>query len=245
LEEEVKSLLDMGLGKGSSYENTLVVSKSGILNNELRFPDEFVKHKILDLIGDLYLVGPFKGHVIAVRSGHSLNIKLLDKLRKYKEKVTSGGIGSKASFVPQENELNAEEIMKILPHRYPFLLVDRIVYLEKGKKAIGIKNVSINEHFFQGHFPGKPVMPGVLIIEAMAQVGGVLMLACEENVGKLAYFMAANNVKFRKTVEPGDQLAIEVIAGKVKTKTGTVHTKALVHDKVVAEAELMFALVEA
>jgi UDP-3-O-[3-hydroxymyristoyl] N-acetylglucosamine deacetylase/3-hydroxyacyl-[acyl-carrier-protein] dehydratase len=244
LEEEVESLLEMGLGKGANYQNTLVVGKDGIKENELRFKDEFVKHKILDLIGDLYLAGPIKGYVIAVRSGHSLNIKLLHKLRKYKEKLRKGGVGSQEAYVPEGTELSTEEIMKILPHRYPFLLVDRILYLEKGKKAIGVKNVTINEFFFQGHFPQRPVMPGVLIIEAMAQVGGVLMLACEENKGKLAYFMSANNVKFRKTVEPGDQLLIEVVAGRIKSKTGTVYTKAFVNNKIVAEAELMFALVD-
>jgi len=245
LEAEVKPLLDMGLGKGANYKNTLVVSDKKILDNELRLDNEFVKHKILDLIGDLYLAGPVKGHVIAVRGGHSLNIRLLKKLRKYKEKSRSAGIRSQTLYIPQKGELNTEEIMQILPHRYPFLLVDRITYLEKGKKAIGIKNVTMNEYFFQGHFPGKPVMPGVIIVEAMAQVGGVLMLACEEHKGKLAYFMAANNIKFRKTVLPGDQLVIEVVSGKIRTKTGSVITKAFVNEKVVAEAELMFALVDA
>jgi len=244
LEEEVNSLLDMGLGKGSNYDNTLVVSEKGIIENELRMPDEFAKHKILDLIGDLYLAGPLKGHVIAMKSGHGLNIKLLERLKKYKEKVTSGGVGSKTYFVPEGSQLNTQEIMKILPHRYPFLLIDRIVQLEAGKRAVGVKNVSMNEQFFQGHFPGRPVMPGVLIIEAMAQVGGVLMLACEENRGKLAFFMAANSAKFRRTVEPGDQLLLEVEAGRIKSKTGTVHAKAFVEGKLVAESELMFALVE-
>ena len=244
LEDEVKSLLDMGLGKGSNYENTLVVSEDKIIENELRVPDEFIKHKVLDLIGDLYLAGPVKAHIIAVRSGHPLNIKLLQKLRRYKEKLKSAGVGSKTAYVPQGTELNTQEIMKVLPHRYPFLLVDKITYLDKGKKAVGIKSVTMNEHFFQGHFPGNPVMPGVLIVEAMAQVGGVLMLSCEEHCGKLAYFMAANNVKFRKTVEPGDQLVIEVEAGKLRKKTGTVNAKASVKGKVVAEGELMFALVD-
>ncbi|MBN2120754.1 MAG: UDP-3-O-[3-hydroxymyristoyl] N-acetylglucosamine deacetylase [Candidatus Omnitrophica bacterium] len=244
LEDEVKPLLKMGLGKGANYSNTLVVSEKGIIDNELRDPDEFIKHKILDLIGDLYLAGPIKGHVIAFRSGHQLNIKLLEKLRRYKEKAISSGVGTTTSFVPSKDGFGAEDIMKILPHRYPFLLVDRILYIEKGKKAAGIKNVTINDYFFQGHFPGKPVMPGVLIIEAMAQVGGVLMLAPPENRGKLAFFMAADNIKFRKTVEPGDQLLIEVTAGKVKSRTGQVHTKAFVNEKIVAEADLMFALVD-
>ncbi len=244
LENEVKPLLDMGLGKGSNYTNTLVVSDKGIVDNALRFPDEFVKHKMLDLIGDLYLGGPLRAHIIAIRSGHSLNIRLLQKLRRYKEKVKSAGVGSVSTFVPTGTELSTEEIMKVLPHRYPFLLVDKITHLEKAKKAIGVKSVTVNEYFFQGHFPGKPVMPGVLIVEAMAQVGGVLMLACEEHRGKLAYFMAANNIKFRRTVVPGDQLVIEVEAGKVRSRTGTVNARAFVDDKVVAEAELMFALVE-
>jgi UDP-3-O-[3-hydroxymyristoyl] N-acetylglucosamine deacetylase/3-hydroxyacyl-[acyl-carrier-protein] dehydratase len=244
LEEEVKSLLEIGLGKGANYDNTLVVSNDGIIKNKLRFSDEFAKHKILDLIGDLYLAGPIKGNVIAVKSGHSTNIKLLDKLRRYKEKILGAGVGSQTPYVPSANQLNSEEIMKLLPHRYPFLLVDRIIDMEKCKRAVGIKNVTMNEHFFQGHFPNRPVMPGVLIIEAMAQVGGVLMLASEENKGKLAYFMAANNAKFRKTVLPGDQLVIEVVAGKLRTKTGTVYAKAEVDGKIVAEAELMFALVD-
>ncbi len=244
LESEVKSLLDMGLGKGANHKNTLVVSGKGIVDNKIRIPDEFAKHKILDLIGDLYLAGALQGHIIAIRGGHSLNIKLIEKLRRYREKAKSAGVGSQTAYVPQGAELNTEEIMKILPHRYPFLLVDRITYLEKGKKAVGIKSVTMDEYFFQGHFPGRPVMPGVLIVEAMAQVGGVLMLACEEHSGKLAYFMAANNIKFRKTVVPGDQLVIEVEVGKVRSKTGVVYTKAFVDNKVVAEAELMFALVE-
>ncbi|HDN86296.1 MAG: 3-hydroxyacyl-[acyl-carrier-protein] dehydratase FabZ [Candidatus Omnitrophota bacterium] len=244
LEEEVKSLLEMGLGKGSNYENTLVVAKDRIIDNELRIEDEFVKHKVLDLLGDLYLAGPLKGHIIAIKSGHTLNIKLVKKIKEYQRKATSGGVSSFSSYLPASRELSVEEIMKILPHRYPFLLIDRILYLDPGKRAVGIKNITINDYFFKGHFPNRPVMPGVLIIEAMAQVGGVLMLASEENRGKLAYFMAANGVKFRRTVEPGDQLVIEVVAGKIKSKTGIVYTKAFVDNKLTAEAELMFTLVE-
>jgi UDP-3-O-[3-hydroxymyristoyl] N-acetylglucosamine deacetylase / 3-hydroxyacyl-[acyl-carrier-protein] dehydratase len=244
LENEVKSLLAMGLGKGSNYKNTLVVSEKGIVDNKLRFSDEFVKHKILDLVGDLYLSGPVQGHIIAIKGGHSLNIKLLQRLRKYKEKTRKAGVSSVTSYVPKGNELGIEEIMRILPHRYPFLLVDKITYLDRGKKAIGVKSVTMNENFFQGHFPGRPIMPGVLIVEAMAQVGGVLMLACEEHAGKLAYFMAASHIKFRRAVVPGDQLTIEVVAGKIRSRTGMVNTKAFVDGKVVAEAELMFALVE-
>jgi beta-hydroxyacyl-ACP dehydratase FabZ len=142
-----------------------------------------------------------------------------------------------------EGILDVNEIMKIIPHRQPFLFVDRITHLEKGKRAVGIKNVTINDYFFKGHFPGHPVMPGVIIVEAMAQVGGVMMLASEENRGKLAFFLSIDNVKFRKPVVPGDQLVLEVEAIKVKSKTGQVRGRALVNGKVVTEADFVCALV--
>lgn len=244
LEDEVNELQSQGLGRGANYDNTLVVGKSGVIKNKLRYADEFIRHKILDLIGDLYLIGSaLKAHIVAVRSGHSLNLKLVRKIIQQKQGYAQGGIG--AGYHPQAAEdLDTSTIMKILPHREPFLFVDRIIALEKGKRATGIKNVTINDYFFKGHFPGKPVMPGVLIVEAMAQVGGIMMLAPEENRGKLAYFLAANKIKFRKTVVPGDQLILEVEAGRIKSKTGQVYAKAFVDGKVVAEAELMFALVE-
>ncbi|MBC8473984.1 MAG: 3-hydroxyacyl-ACP dehydratase FabZ [Candidatus Omnitrophica bacterium] len=141
--------------------------------------------------------------------------------------------------------MDASDIQKILPHRYPFLLVDKIIEIEPEKRAVGIKSVTINEEFFTGHFPGRPVMPGVLIIEAMAQVAGILMLSTRENVGKMAYFMSLDKVKFRKTVLPGDQLRLEVNVVKLKSKIGQVHTRALVDGQVVSEADLMFALVDA
>lgn len=245
LEDEAQDLRALGFGKGANYENTLVVGKTGVIKNKLRFSDEFIRHKILDLLGDLCLLGqPIKGHIIALRSGHSLNLKLVKKIKEQKQKYSLGGVGN-AGYNPAEGEiLDAPAIMKILPHRQPFLFVDKIVSLEKGKRASGIKNLTIDDYFFKGHFPGRPVMPGVLIIEAMAQVGGVMMLSPEENRGKLAYFMALDNVKFRKTVVPGDQLLLEVEAVRIKSKTGQVHGKASVDGKVVAEADLMFALVE-
>ncbi|MFA4984721.1 MAG: bifunctional UDP-3-O-[3-hydroxymyristoyl] N-acetylglucosamine deacetylase/3-hydroxyacyl-ACP dehydratase [Candidatus Omnitrophota bacterium] len=241
LEEEAAPLKQQGMGLGADYNNTLVMGKNGVINNKLRFEDECVRHKILDLMGDLYLLErPIKAHIIALKSGHPLNLKLVKKIQQQMRKYDTAG--AVASFSQDEGFIEAEEIMKILPHRYPFLLVDRITCLQKGKRAVGIKNVTINEYFFQGHFPGKPVMPGVLIIEAMAQVGGVMMLSPEENRGKIAYFMAVNNAKFRKTVVPGDTLVLEAIAGRIKSRTGQVSARATVDGKLVAEAELMFAL---
>ncbi len=238
LEEEAGSLKSQGMGLGASYDNTLVVGRSGVIKNTLRYENEFIRHKILDLIGDLYLAGPIKAHVIALKSGHSLNLALTRALSGQRGKSFIG------STLKDGQYLNIESIMKILPHRQPFLFVDRIIELEQGKRAVGIKNVTINDYFFKGHFPGRPVMPGVLIMEAMAQVGGVMMLAAEAQKGKLAFFMAADKVKFRKTVVPGDQLVLEVVAGKIKSKTGQVFAKAMVDSKVVCEAELMFALVD-
>ncbi len=237
LESESKELQSQGLGLGANYENTLVVGDKGVIKNKLRFQDEFVRHKILDLIGDLYLAGcPIRGHVIALRSGHSLNLMIARKIHEQRIK-TQGAFA-------MEEVLDINAIMKILPHRQPFLFVDRITHLEKGHRAVGFKNVTINDDFFRGHFPGRPIMPGVLILEAMAQVGGIMMLASEENKGKLAFFLAIDNAKFRKTVVPGDRLVFEVEAGKMRSKVGSVHGKALVDGKLVAEADLMFALVD-
>jgi len=237
LESEVAELKRQGLGLGASYENTLVLDKEGqVIKNKVRFPDEAVRHKVLDLIGDLYLTGcPIKAHIIALKSGHALNLKLVNKISEQRKRD---------SMNIQNGVLEVTDIMKIIPHRQPFLFVDRITKIEYGKHATGIKNVTINDYFFKGHFPGRPIMPGVIIIEALAQVGGVMMLAPEENRGKLAFFLSINNVKFRKPVVPGDQLVLEVEAIKVKSKTGQVRGRALVDGKVVAEADFICALIK-
>jgi UDP-3-O-[3-hydroxymyristoyl] N-acetylglucosamine deacetylase/3-hydroxyacyl-[acyl-carrier-protein] dehydratase len=242
LEAEAESLKKAGLGLGANYKNTLVVGENGVKDNKVRFTDEFARHKILDLIGDLYLLGvPIKGHIFAIKSGHELNIRLLKEISKQKTKYESKSTVSTID-ISGIQDIRIDAIMKILPHRYPFLLVDRVVIEEKGKKAVGIKNVTINEQFFQGHFPDRPVMPGVLMLEAMAQTAGVMILTGREQQNELALFMALDDVKFRKVVSPGDQVHMFVEVVKDRSRIAQVKGVAKVEDKVVAEATMTFAL---
>jgi len=244
LEKEAEELKKQNLGKGANYDNTLVVGDKGVIKNSLRFDDEFARHKVLDFIGDLYLMGiPIVGSVFAVRSGHTLNIQLLKKLVEQKKRYEKKGI-IPGFDVKGSREFSTDEIMKILPHRYPFLLVDRVIELERGKRAIGIKNVTINDNFFQGHFPTKPIMPGVLMIEAMAQTAGVAVLTNEEHQGKVAFFMSADKVKFRKPVVPGDQLVMEVEVIKDRSKIALIHAISKVGTDIVAEADMVFSFTD-
>ena len=243
--KEVDHLRQAGLIKGGSLANSIIIRDEGILNKEpLRFPDEFVRHKILDLLGDLALLGaPLKAHVMAVRSGHNANVRLVRMIKSQWGDQARSLVGKRVREVP--SSLTIEEIEEIMPHRYPFLLVDRILHLEEGKRVVGIKNVTINEPFFVGHFPGHPIMPAVLIIEAMAQVGGVLLLSMVENPKtKLVYFMSIDKAKFRKPVFPGDQVRFELELLKLKLNTCKMAGKAFVGSDLVAEAELLSILVD-
>lgn len=240
LKEEAQLLLARGFGKGANLENTLVFERNLPMSNSLRFKDEACRHKIMDLLGDLYLAGGFlKGHVIATRSGHGLNLELVRKISMKHPKGKSKPFDSE---IP--SSLDSEGIQKILPHRYPFLFVDRIENLEPGKRAIGYRQVRPDDYYFQGHFPGHPVMPGVLIMEALAQVGGVVMLSMEEMRGKIAYFMSVDYCKFRQTVVPGDELRLEVEVLRSRSKTGQCAGRAYVKNKLVCEAEVKFAIVD-
>ncbi len=242
---EVKMLQDQGLIRGGTLENAVVIGDESILNDDLRFPDEFVRHKVLDLLGDLFLLGrPIKGHIVAVKSGHAMHVKFTQLIKKalMNGNAQSGTLQRLRKPRPAP-ALDVNKIMKVLPHRFPFLLVDRIISFTPGEHALGIKNVSINEPFFQGHWPKTPVMPGVLIIEAMAQVSSVLIFGPEgEPTGKQAFFLGIDNAKFRKTVVPGDQIVIECTMKRMRRNACRVKAVARVDDEIVAEAEMTFAL---
>ena len=242
---EVKMLQDQGLIRGGTLENAVVIGDESILNDNLRYPDEFVRHKVLDLLGDLFLLGrPVKGHVVGVKSGHAMHVKFAQQIKKalMNGNAQSGTLKRLRKPRPQP-ALNVNKIMKVLPHRFPFLLVDRIISFTPGEHALGIKNVTINEPFFQGHWPKNPVMPGVLIIEAMAQVSSVLIFGLDgESTGRQAFFLGIDNAKFRRTVVPGDQIVIESTMKRLRRNACRVKAVARVDDEIVAEAEMTFAL---
>lgn len=239
-EHEVEPLIAAGLGKGANYQNTLVLGPNGVRDNSLRSDDELARHKILDLIGDLSLVGvDLDAHIIATRSGHGLNMKLVQLLLERMEEEENRG------EIKRDTGLDIREIFNLLPHRYPFLLIDRVIELDGFKRAVAIKNVTINEPFFQGHWPGQPIMPGVLQLEAMAQLAGVLLLRKLENTGKLAVLWSIDRVKLRGAVVPGDQLRLEVDTIRLKPTLGHVQARGKVAGKLVAEAQLKFTLIDA
>ncbi len=244
LKEEADALRAGGFGQGANYENTMVFGPEGVVGNSLRFSDEPARHKLMDCIGDLYLLGvPIKGHVFAFKSGHNLNRDLLRKIAEQKAVYESRR--SLPRIDPASGSgMDVRGIMSLIPHRYPFLLVDRILELEPGKRAVAVKNVTMNEGFFQGHFPVRPVMPGVLMVEAMAQVVGVTMLSNPALHGKLAFFMSVDNVKFRKVIEPGDQVVMSVEIIKARSRIAQARGVCKVDEQVVCEAEMGFAFGE-
>lgn len=247
--EDIEELLKLGKIKGGSLDCAVVIRGDKIISKEgLRFKDEFVRHKILDIIGDITLLGlPLKAHIVATRPGHAINAELTKMLAaKLEERKKGPKKKPRPTMVmPDETALDIRRILDTLPHRYPFIMVDRVVEFIGDDALVAIKNVSINEPFFQGHFPGNPVMPGVLQLEAMAQAAGVLMLRRGSAEGKTTLFMSADKVKFRKPVRPGDQLIINAKLTKTRgTKLAAAEVTCTVDGQVVSSGELMFAIVD-
>lgn len=271
---EVEELYDQGLIKGGKFDNAVVIvdrelsqdqleemmaklgirdsvvlGENGILNNsQLRFRNEPARHKLIDLIGDMALIGaPIKGHIMAARPGHAANIEFVKLLRKLYEQNKLKLKYQANPTRPGDAIFDIDAIKKMLPHRYPFLMVDKIISFEVGKKIVGVKNVTVNEPFFLGHFPQKPIMPGVMIIEAIAQTGGLLVFTqLDNNEGKLAYLTSVEKAKFRKTVIPGDQLFLEVELVDKKRNIVKIKGKAYknsIHGELAAEAEIVMAII--
>jgi UDP-3-O-[3-hydroxymyristoyl] N-acetylglucosamine deacetylase / 3-hydroxyacyl-[acyl-carrier-protein] dehydratase len=258
--EEIEYLIKNGLIKGGSLENAVVIRDDAVLTTEpLRYPEEFVRHKMLDIVGDLSLLGrPLHGHLIAVKPSHAANCEMVRRISAQMRKPLvalqafsppppkpdASAESTADDSAAQDGAIDIMGVMRMLPHRYPFLMVDRVVKID-GNHIIAVKNVTINEPFFQGHFPGHPIMPGVLQLEAMAQVAGIVMLKSAENVGKIAYFMSAEDVKWRKPVLPGDVLVIDVELTKMRGKIGKAKGVCKVQGEVVSQAEVTFMLGDA
>lgn len=251
--EELEQLYKHGLIRGGSLENAVVIRDDAVLTTEpMRYPEEFVRHKMLDIVGDLSLLGrPLLGHIVAIRPSHTGNYELTRQIAAQMRKPEK----AVQTFTPppaksaEENPvrdgatLDVMQVMKILPHRPPFLMVDRVTKIE-GNRIVAQKNVTMGEPFFEGHFPGHPIMPGVLQLEAMAQVAGILMMRQAENAGKIAYFMSAEDVKWRKPVRPGDVLVIDIEMTKARGKIGKAKGMCCVDGEVVSEANVTFMLMD-
>ncbi len=253
--EEIEHLIKSNLIKGGGLENAIVIRDDAVLTTEpMRYPEEFVRHKMLDIIGDLSLLGkPIRGHLIAVKPSHAANCEFVRQIVAQMNKPLRAAqtfspppakVAAPVPLVSEAGAMSVEEIMKYIPHRYPFLMVDRILKID-GEKITGVKNVSANEPYFQGHFPGHPIMPGVLQLEAMAQVAGVLLLRKLEAANQVAYFMSAEDVKWRKPVVPGDTLVIEVELTKARGKIGKAKGVCKVGGEIVSEGEVTFMLRDA
>lgn len=257
--EEIEYLFKNGLIKGGSLENAVVIRDDAVLTTEpLRYPEEFVRHKMLDIVGDLSLVGrAVNGHLVAVCPSHAANCEFAKLIQAQIRRpavaaqafspppASASGETAKPASAEDGCVMNVEQIMKTLPHRYPFLMVDRVTKIEGNNIIVGVKSVTINEPYFQGHFPGRPIMPGVLQLEAIAQVAGILLIRNAQVVGQIAYFMSAENVKWRKPVVPGDTLVIEIELVKSRGKIGKAKGICKVRGDVVSEADVTFMLADA
>ncbi|MCC5830552.1 MAG: UDP-3-O-[3-hydroxymyristoyl] N-acetylglucosamine deacetylase [Phycisphaeraceae bacterium] len=240
LEEEALQAREAGIGTHLTEDDVLVLGPEGPLgNNKLRFVDEPVRHKMVDLIGDLFLLGiPIHGRILAQRSGHALNHALVRQL------LDQARSEARLTALAGGRTMDIRGLMRLLPHRYPMLLVDRVLEIDGSRRALGVKNVTINEPFFTGHYPGSPIMPGVLIVEAMAQLSGVVICQILEHEGKLAILLSLDNVRLRKPVTPGDQLVLEAETVRVRARIAHMRCRAYVGEETAAEAEVKFMLVD-
>jgi len=239
LQHEAQALWDRGMCTHLTPEDVLVIGEDGPINNSFHFDNEPARHKVLDLIGDLYLLGhPIQGRIVAYRSGHALNHELVRQLR------AQISTQQRRDLLTQKPAMDNRAIQKLLHHRYPMLMVDRVLQIEGDRKAIGIKNVTINEPFFQGHYPGTPIMPGVLIVEAMAQLSGLLLSHVLVHTGRIPILLSLDKVKLRKQVVPGDTLILEAETVRAQGRTANVRCKAFVNDTLAAEARVKFLMVD-
>jgi len=237
LEAEAEQLRAAGFGQGADTDNTLVIGPEGIIGNELRFSDEFARHKVLDVVGDLSLLGAdVHAHVVATKTGHATNLALVKELRRRLEALENQGL------VQRETGLDIKRILEIIPHRYPFLFLDRVISVEGFQRAVAIKNVTFNEPHFQGHWPGQPIFPGVLQVEALAQLAGVLLLRRMDNTGKVAVLLSIDRIKFRRPVVPGDQLRLECETLNARRSSAKVRGRATVNGELTVEAVLKFIM---
>ncbi len=233
---DAQKLREAGMFEHLTPKDMLVIGEGGPIDNAYRFEDEPVRHKLLDLIGDLALVGrPLHGRIVASRSGHHLNQRMARALLEQ-------AADAEHALAPA---MDIRQIMRLLPHRYPMVLVDRVLELDSDQRAVGVKNVSINEPFFQGHYPGSPIMPGVLIVEAMSQLGGLMLSRKLERTGKIAVLLSLDKVKLRHPVRPGDQLVMETERMRATNRFGEVAARAFVAGNLVAEAAIKFMMVDA
>lgn len=242
LEAEAKALRQAGIGLRTTEADLLIFGDDGVIGNTLRFPDECVRHKILDMVGDLALLErDIVGHIVAHRSGHQLNAALGRALRSLESDPEDG------ATVPLNDPdgMDIAKILSVLPHRFPFLLVDRVLQVDPGKSLVGIKNVTVNEPFFQGHWPGRPIMPGVLIVEALAQAAGLMISGKVDLSDKITVLAAIDEVKIRKPVVPGDQLRLEVKCARLRGGSAHVQGTASVDGQLAAVAKMTFVMMDA
>lgn len=240
-QHDAEAAWNRGMFRHLTPRDMLVIGEEGPIENAYRFDDEPVRHKMLDLLGDIALVGrPIIGRIVAMRSGHALNHRLARELLE-----SERALQQRAGGMLQPPAMDIRAIMRLLPHRYPMILVDRVIELEGDARAVGIKNVSINEPFFQGHYPNVPIMPGVLIIEAMCQLAGLMLSQKLERTGKIAVLLSLDRVKLRKSVVPGDQLVMETEALRTSSRFGDVQARAFVGGELAAEARVKFMMVDA